>query len=142
MEDEDSKAGSRTSHHFLREALNLYHPPMTQGDQSKCQQSSQEALPCILDHMEKAHWHVPPSTPHQPHIAKRSQATLLPVLSTYVKILLLSSIMGVLSAHLVVPGVLAARRVLAVLEGPAPVHLEGPASLGDLGDQGHLQRDR
>lgn len=75
-------------------------------------------------------------------LQKSSQATLLPVLSTYVKILLIRSIMGVFSAHLVVPGVPAAQRVLAVLEGPAPVHLEGPASLGDLGDQGHLQRDR
>lgn len=50
--------------------------------------------------------------------------------------------MGVFSAHLVVPGVLAAQQVLAILEGPALVHLEGPASLGDLGDQGHLQGDR
>lgn len=25
--------------------------------------SSQEALPCILDQMEEAHWHVPPSIP-------------------------------------------------------------------------------
>lgn len=115
---------------------------MTQGDQSKSHQFSQEALPCILDHMEEAHWHVPPSTPHQPHTARSSQAALLPVLCTYAKILLLSSIMGVFSAHLVVPGVLAAQQVLAVLEGPVLVHLEGPASLGDLGDQGHLQRDR
>lgn len=50
--------------------------------------------------------------------------------------------MGVFSAHLVVPGVLAAQQVLAILEGPAPVHLEGPVSLGDLGDQGHLQGDK
>lgn len=64
------------------------------------------------------------------------------MLSTYIKILLLSNIMGVFSAHLVVPGVLAAQQVLAILEGPALVHLEGPASLGDLGDQGHLQGDR
>lgn len=64
------------------------------------------------------------------------------MLSTYVKILLLSNIMGVFSAHLVVPGVLAAQQVLAILEGPALVHLEGPASLGDLGDQGRLQGDR
>lgn len=78
--------------------------------------------------MEEAHWHVPPSTPT--------------VLSPYVKILLLSTIMGVFSSHLVVPGVLAAQRVLAILEGPAPVRLEGPASLGDPGDRDHLQGDK
>lgn len=60
----------------------------------------------------------------------------------WAKSLLLSTIMGAFSSHLVDPGVPAALGVLVIPVGPALARLEGPASLAVLGGLGHLWGDR
>lgn len=144
MKNEDTKPDSRNSPHFLSEALILYILPT--DDLKRPNKMADVFLGDLALHFGPDRGGpstCPPCTPTDLTLQSSSQLMLLPMpISIYAKSLLLSIIMGAFSSHLVVPGVPAAQRVLAIPGGPALARPEGPACPAVLGGQGRLRGDR
>ena len=143
MKNEDTKPDSRNSPHFLSEAFILYILPT--DDLRRLNKMSGVFSGGLTLRFGGCPPTCPPIHPHRPHTTK--QFTSNAFTSTNIHLCQKSTSKHhhgriFLSSHLAVPGVPAARQVLAIPAGPAPARPEGPASLAVLGGRGRLWGDR